>query len=127
MEGLSIIEGKELQQIKDRLTTIELNQLTLIKMLQAIIPTSPNSVNGVQGFISPSAAAERYQCSRTTIYNKIAAFELHFKRPIDRVRIMGENCISEQELTTAMQLKTPRPKSFQQVSSSMTNSAEIPT
>jgi hypothetical protein len=108
MEGLSIIEGRELQHIKDRLNTIEKNQLEVIKLIQSIIPGTNNTA-AVPGFISPIRASKYYGKSLRTIYNKLKAFKLEYGIDIDRAWICGEHCINGQELLKAMQLKTPAP------------------
>jgi hypothetical protein len=103
MEGLSIIEGKELQHLKERLINIEQTQLAVIKLIQQLVP-SPIQ-NNVPGFISIQDACEKYKTSHVNINNKIKQFRIIRGREIDRLQSGSYKLINEAELQEALRLK----------------------
>lgn len=110
MEGLAIIEGKELAALKERLTNIEQNQLAIIKLVQQLVPAP--SYNAVPDFISAENAAKKYKVSKTTIYNKINLFNKSKGREIDRLQSGSYNLVNEIELLEALRMKSPAPTFF---------------
>jgi hypothetical protein len=120
MEGLSIIEGKELDRIKSRLENIEQTQLAIIKLLQNIIPSQFQ--NGVPGYISIADAAEKYKVSHVTINAKMKLFNSVTGRNIDRLQSGNYNLINESELQQALRLRGKRPEFFLRHSEESKNS-----
>lgn len=103
MEGISLIEGKELDQIKKRLEAIEQNQLALIKLIQQLNPLTAH--NNPPGYISIQDACEKYKTSHVNINNKIKEFEKSTRREIDRLKSGKYRLINEVELQEALRLK----------------------
>lgn len=104
MEGLSIIEGKILRHWEERLTSIEQNQLAIMKLIEKLLP--PLSQSSVPDFISISDASKKYHISKVTINNKIRLYELNFKKEIDRLQAGKYYLINEYELQVAIKLKS---------------------
>jgi len=119
MEGISLIEGKVLQGIVQRLENIEQNQLALMKELQQLLPKTSQS--NVPEFISIQDACVKYHVSHVTINNKIKLFKEANKREIDRLQSGGFYLINETELQEALRIKGVYPnivtknKSFKKI------------
>lgn len=103
MEGITLIEGKVLQSIVQRLENIEQNQLAIMKQLQHLMPSINKS--NVPDFISISDACIKYHVSHVTINNKIKLFNELNKREIDRLQSGGYYLINEAELQEALRIK----------------------
>lgn len=103
MEGVTLIEGKVLLGIVQRLENIEQNQLAIMKQLQNIMP--PLNQSSVPDFISISDACKKYHVSHVTINNKINLFKEVNKREIDRLQSGGYFLINESELQEALRIK----------------------
>ena len=110
MDGLSIIEGKILRHWEERLTSIEQNQLALLKLIEKLLP--PLSQSSVPDFISISDASKKYHISKVTINNKIKLFESAFNKAIDRLQAGKYYLINEYELQEAIKLKSNTNFSF---------------
>jgi hypothetical protein len=108
MEGISLIEGKVLQGIVQRLENIEQNQLAIMKELQQLHPKTSQS--NVPEFISIQDACEKYHVSHVTINNKIKLFKEAKNREIDRLQSGGFYLINETELQEALRIKGEYPK-----------------
>lgn len=104
MEGLSIIEGQILRKWEQRLTSIEQNQLAIMKLIEQLLP--PLSQSSVPDFISIADASKKYHISKVTINNKIKLFELNFNKEIDRLQAGKYYLINEYELQIAIKLKS---------------------
>ncbi len=111
MENLTILEGETLRQWEKRLTSIELNLLTVIKTLNNLSPFN-NSKSSVPDFISIEDAAIKYNTSKTTIHNKINLFFKVKGREIDRLQKGPFNLVNEIELLEAMRISSPTPSAF---------------
>ena len=105
MEGLSIIESRELLNLKQRLENIEQNQLAILKLLQQMNPV--NQQSNLPGYISIMDAAKKYKTSRVNINNKIRQFKKEKGREIDRLQSGAFKLINESELQDALRLRTP--------------------
>jgi len=105
MEGISLIEGKELDQIKKRLEAIEQNQIALIKLIQQLNPLTAHC--NTPGYISIQDACEKYKTSHVNINNKTKEFEKSKGREIDRLKSGKYRLINEIELQEALRLKSP--------------------
>lgn len=103
MEGISLIEGKVLQGIVQRLENIEQSQLAIMKELQQLFPKTSQS--SVPEFISIQDACAKYHVSHVTINNKIKLFRETKKREIDRLQSGGFFLINEAELQEALRIK----------------------
>lgn len=103
MNGIILLEGKELQALKSRLENIEQNQLAIMKLIQQLIPVQQNT--GIPGYISIQDACERYKTSHVNINNKIKQFKLVKGREIDRLQSGTFKLINEAELQEALRLK----------------------
>jgi|GEM_PF-6125293 len=103
MEGVSLIEGKALQGIVQRLENIERNQLAIMKQLQDLMPRTLQS--NVPEFISIQDACEKYHISHVTINNKINLYKQVKNREIDRLQAGGYYLINEVELQEAIRIK----------------------
>jgi hypothetical protein len=103
MEGVTLIEGKVLLSIVQRLENIEQNQLALMKQLQLLMPTV--NQGSVPDFISIADACIKYHVSHVTINNKINLFKTTNKRNIDRLQSGGFFLINEAELQEALRIK----------------------
>jgi hypothetical protein len=103
MEGVSLIEGKVLSGIVQRLENIEQNQLAIMKLLQNLMPQVNQST--VPDFISIKDACEKYHVSHVTINNKINLFRTQKNREIDRLQSGGYYLINESELQEALRIK----------------------
>jgi len=103
MEGVTLIEGKVLLSIVQRLENIEQNQLAIMKQLQLLVPSTNQS--NVPDFISISDACKKYHVSHVTINNKIKLFKEVNKREIDRLQSGGFFLINEAELQKALRIK----------------------
>jgi hypothetical protein len=103
MEGLSIIESQTLKEWKERLFSLEQNQLFLIKLVQQLMP--PLKHSSIPDFISIADACEKYHLSRVSINNKIKLFKKEKKREIDRMQSGNYYLINEAELQEAIRIK----------------------
>jgi hypothetical protein len=103
MEGVTLIEGKVLFGIVQRLENIEQNQLAIMKLLQNLMP--PINQSSVPDFISIKDACEKYHVSHVTTNNKIKLFKTTKKREIDRLQSGGFYLINEAELQEALRIK----------------------
>ena len=103
MEGVTLIEGKVLQNFVQRLENIEQNQLAIMKLLQLLMP--PINQSTVTDFISIGDACKKYHVSHVTINNKINLFKELNKREIDRLQSGGYSLINEKELQEALRIK----------------------
>jgi hypothetical protein len=108
MEGISLIEGKVLQGIVQRLENIEQNQLAIMKELQQFFPKTSQS--NIPEFISIQDACVKYHVSHVTINNKIKLFKEAKNREIDRLQSGGFYLINESELQEALRIKGIYPK-----------------
>jgi hypothetical protein len=108
MEGISLIEGKVLQGIIQRLENIEQNQLVILKELQKLFPKTSQS--NVPEFISIRDACIKYHVSHVTINKKIKLFEETRKREIDRLQSGIYYLINELELQEAFRIKVSYPQ-----------------
>ena len=103
MEGVTLIEGKALLSIVQRLENIEQNQLALMKLMQKLMPTVNQS--NVPDFISIKDACKKYHTSHVNINNKIKLYKALKNRDIDRLRSGGFLLINEAELQEALRIK----------------------
>ncbi len=103
MEGVTLIEGKALLNIVQRLENIERNQLAIMKQLQNLMPTINQS--NVPDFISIKDAGKKYHTSHVNINNKIKLYKVLKNREIDRLRSGGYFLINEAELQEALRIK----------------------
>lgn len=103
MEGVTLIEGKILLSIIQRLENIEQNQLAIMKQLQNLMPAI--NKGNVPDFISISDACVKYHVSHVTINNKINLFKTLNNREIDRLQSGGFYLINEEELQEALRIK----------------------
>jgi hypothetical protein len=103
MEGISLIEGKVLQSIVQRLENIEQNQLAIMKELQQLFPKTSQSC--IPEFICIQDACVKYHISHVTINNKIKLFKEVKKREIDRLQSGGFYLINETELQEALRIR----------------------
>ncbi|MCF8451066.1 MAG: hypothetical protein K9G49_14430 [Taibaiella sp.] len=103
MEGVTLMEGKVLLGIVQRLENIEQNQLAIMKQLQHLMP--PINQGSVTDFISIADACIKYHVSHVTINNKIKLFKATNKREIDRLQSGGFFLINEAELQEALRIK----------------------
>lgn len=103
MEGITLIEGKVLLSIIQRLENIEQNQLAIMKQLQQLMP--PVNKGNVPDFISIADACAKYHVSHVTINNKIKLFKTLNNREIDRLQSGGFYLINEEELQEALRIK----------------------
>ncbi len=103
MEGVTLIEGKVLFGIVQRLENIEQNQLAIMKLLQNLMP--PIHQSNVPDFISIKDACVKYHVSHVTINNKINLFKTLNNREIDRLQSGGFYLINEVELQEALRIK----------------------
>jgi hypothetical protein len=110
MEGLAIIEGKELKHLKERLLNIEQNQLAILKKLEGLFPVPKQS--SVPEYISIDNAKKKYHVSHVTINSKLRLFEKVYQRKIDRLRSGPYFLINELELQQALRLKAEIPALF---------------
>ncbi len=108
MEGVTLIEGKVLLGIVQRLENIEQNQLAIMKKLQQLMPRVNQGT--VPDFISITDACIKYHVSHVTINNKIKLFKTVYKREIDRLQSGGFYLINESELQEALRIKGSYPK-----------------
>lgn len=108
MEGLAIIEGKALAELKQRLENIEQGQLAIIKLIQDLMP--PAMQGNVIGFILITDACKKYHVSHVTINNKIKLFNALNGRKIDRLREGNYHLINEVELQEALRIKGIMPR-----------------
>lgn len=119
MEGVTIIEGKELVWIKEQIIAIQQQNLTIIKQLQKLNPISKQS--NVPDFISIQDACKKYHVSHVTINNKIKLFKLLKSRTIDRLRSGEYYLINEIELQEALRIKG----SYRKVTNRNTTNFEV--
>ena len=103
MKGVTLIEGKVLFGIVQRLENIEQNQLAIMKLLQNLMPAINQST--VPDFISIKDACLKYHVSHVTINNKINLFKTLNHREIDRLQAGGYYLINEAELQDALIIK----------------------
>ncbi len=119
VEGVTIIEGKELVWIKEQIIAIQQQNLTIIKQLQKLNPISKQS--NVPDFISIQDACKKYHVSHVTINNKIKLFKLLKSRTIDRLRSGEYYLINEIELQEALRIKG----SYRKVTNRNTTNFEV--
>ena len=111
MEGIALIEGKELAWLKQQVLCLQKQNEVLIQLIKEIIPVKSQS--SVPDFISIQDACKKYKVSHTTINNKIKAFSVVKGREIDRLRSGTHFLINEVELQEALRLKGSLPTNFQ--------------
>jgi hypothetical protein len=110
LEGVVLIEGKELAWLKDQLINLQQQNLVLQQYVRQLLPKLSQS--SVPDFISIRDACKKYKVSHTTINNKIKAFSLAKGRTIDRIRSGAFYLINEVELQEALRIKGQCPKAF---------------
>lgn len=110
MEGIALIEGKELVWLKQQVLCLQKQNEVLIQLIKEIIPVKTQS--SVPDFISIREACKKYKVSHTTINNKINAFSRAKGRMIDRIRSGAFYLINEIELQEALRIKGQCPKAF---------------
>jgi hypothetical protein len=103
MEGVTLIEGKALLSIVQRLENIEQNQLAIMKQLQNLMPTINQST--IPDFISIKDACKKYHTSHVNINNKMKSFKTLKNKEIDRLQSGGFFLINEAELQEALRIK----------------------
>lgn len=107
MQGVVLIEGKELEHLKEQLRNLQAQNLLILKQLQELVPRPKSDV---PDFISIEQAAHNYKTSKRTIYSKMKLFALANKRPIDRIWSGGNHLVNAQEFLSAMRLKGVLPR-----------------
>ena len=110
MEGLAIIEGKELRHITERITNIEQNQLAIMKKLESLFPSLKPS--NVPDYISIQDACAKYKTSHVNLNNKMKLFKKKNGREVDRLMSGKYKLINEVELQKALKLKLENPLLF---------------
>ena len=107
MNGIALIEGKELEWLKQQIIALQQQNLAIMKTLQGLLPASHRG--SVPDFISIREACEKYHVSHVTINNKIKLFKKLKGRSIDRLRAGSCNLINEAELQEALRIKGETP------------------
>jgi hypothetical protein len=110
MDGVVLIEGKELVWLKQQIVLLQQQNLAILKQLQEIHPQKAHAT--VPDFISIQEACKKYHVSHVTINNKIKLFKKAVGRSIDRLRSGTYNLINELELQQALRLKSEHPDRF---------------
>ncbi len=107
MNGIAIIEGKELESIKLQLQNLQHQALLVIQILQKMLPAQYDS--NVQGYISIKDACKKYKTSHTNINNKLKIYKQLKGRNLDRLRVGNHKFMNELELLEAFRMKPPLP------------------
>jgi len=98
MEGISLIEGKELEQIKKRLEAIAQNQMALIRMIQQLSPI--RNQNNYPGYISIQEA-----CSDTRTATSISTTG---SSSLNSSKVVKSTGSSQAHLSSLMKLSCKR-------------------
>ncbi len=110
MNGVALIEGKELIWLKEQIIALQQQNLAIMKQLQTFLPA--NTSSSVPDFLSIKEACKKYHLSHVTINNKIKLFETVKGRSIDRLQAGSHKLINEAELQEALRIKSTYTTNF---------------